>query len=286
MFFPWNKYEEKKIFPVKTLQIFITNNCNLKCNGCFARNVMNNGEEYISKEEYESAVKSAINKGVKKINLLGGEPFLHPDLPVFTKINSFFDLKTTIYTNGSFLNLCDNGEINGAKVRVSIYSFDKYKGIKNINKNIKGYPIEFCFMVSKYTTVEEMIESAKYAKENFNSNVFFISSLRELDNCEKEFFTDTDITMPVIEYKKLVHRFLIEYDGNMEIHVSKRGVFESTVNPCNNKCNFSNYFIGGKVIQCPYDIVNLKFQENYDFNRRYCQHNNSCLMSKVVFVRK
>ncbi|PIT88468.1 MAG: hypothetical protein COU29_01650 [Candidatus Magasanikbacteria bacterium CG10_big_fil_rev_8_21_14_0_10_36_32] len=71
----------------------------------------------------------------------------------------------------------------------------------------------------------------------------------------------------------------------MEIHVSKRGVFESTKTIAENKCRFANYFIGGQIIQCPYDVVNLKFQKDYTFNTRHCQQSNTCLMSKVVFKK-
>jgi hypothetical protein len=71
----------------------------------------------------------------------------------------------------------------------------------------------------------------------------------------------------------------------MEIHISKRGVFESTKTLPDTKCRFSNQFIGGKVIQCPYDIVNMKFQTDYNFGTRDCQHNSTCLMSKIILRR-
>lgn len=72
----------------------------------------------------------------------------------------------------------------------------------------------------------------------------------------------------------------------MEIHISKRGVFESTKSLADNKCVFANYFKGNKIIQCPYDVVNMKFQKDYEFGKRFCQHNNSCLMSKIVLKKK
>jgi hypothetical protein len=147
-------------------------------------------------------------------------------------------------------------------------------------------PVEFCFMISSKTNIKELVKSAKVIEKKFNCRVFFISSLRELDNKNKEFFEDTPMTLNLLKYKKLVCEFLQKYKGAMEIHVSKRGVFESTKVVAENKCKFANYFIGGKVIQCPYDIVNEKYQKDYQFGCRSCQHNNSCLMSKVVFVRK
>lgn len=280
MKFPWDRYVEVQVEKRNTLQIFITNKCNLKCKECFARNIIDN-DKNMEVEEYKIVVFDFIQKQGKQINIIGGEPFLHPQLLEFLKINQRYELKTTIYTNGYYLDKYKEQQLQGAKLRVSVYSYNEdYKPITNIKTNI---PLDICYMVSKNTTVEDLLKSIKYIENNLNCNVFFISSLRELDNERKEFFDDTDITMPVIEYKELVHNLLDKYVGHMDIHVSKRGVFESSVNKCSIRCKFSNYFIGGKIIQCPYDIVNKKYQDDYEFDSRYCRHNNTCLMSKVVY---
>ena len=92
-------------------------------------------------EEYQKAIQHAIYKGVKQINILGGEPFLHSALPEFCRYNKAFGLKTTIYTNGTFLNRWDN--LHGAKIRVSIYGLDGDKGMTNLSGHIsdeKVYP--------------------------------------------------------------------------------------------------------------------------------------------------
>lgn len=285
MKFPWHKYEEIPLERRGTLQIFITNTCNLRCKGCFARSIIGENNSHISIEEYEKVIKTLIKKGGKQVNLLGGEPLLHPKLKEILNLNKKYNIKTTIYTNGSFLYKYSKEDLDGIKLRISIYSYEgKIKSAKSLPKT--DLKIDANFMVSRTTTVEELLDTAKYFEKNYNCPVFFISSLRELDNPRKEFFDDTEITMPVVQYKELVHNFLNKYEGNMSIHVSKRGVFESTKTVADNTCGFANYFIGGKIIQCPYDIVNLKFQKDYEFNCRNCQHNSSCLMSKVKFKKK
>ncbi len=260
MRFNWDKYEELPLERRNTLQVFITNNCNLKCRGCFARNVMCNNED-ISVKEYESAVKIFLEKGGKQINLLGGEPLLHPDLRKILEINKKNNIKTTIYTNGTLLDKYCKKDFENIKLRVSIYSKRGNKGIYNIPKT--DIPFDANFMISKNTTLEEMLECADFAEKNYDSRTFFIYSMRELDNERKEFFDDTPLCMPILKYKELVHKFLEKYDGKMDIHISKRGVFESTKTLPDIKCRFANYFIGGKIIQCPYDVVNLKFQKDY-----------------------
>ena len=284
MKFNWDKYEELPLNRRNTLQVFITNRCNLKCNGCFARNVMKDNNAHISLEEYQRAINDFLKKEGKQINLLGGEPLLHPKLRQILDINKQNQIKTTIYTNGVLLDKYNKQDFEGIKLRVSIYSKKGNKGIYNIPKT--NIPFDANFMISKNTTLEETLDCADFAEKNHDCDVFFIFSMRELDNPRKEFFDDTDACMSVLKYKELVHKFLEEYNGKMKIHVSKRGVFESTTTLPDTKCRFANYFIGGKIIQCPYDVVNLKFQKDYEFNKRPCQQNNTCLMSKLILKPK
>ncbi|MBT3398318.1 radical SAM protein [archaeon] len=285
MRFPWNKYEEQKLERRNTLQMFITNDCDLRCRGCFARNIIGEDKKNMSLEEYLKTIEIFLKKGGKQINLLGGEPLLHPELKGMIGINRKRGLKTTIYTNGSFLGRYVPTDFTDAKLRVSLYC--KSGAAKSAESlPTTGIPFDANFMVSGNTDLGELLGSAEYVEKNHGCKTFFISSIRELDNPRKEFFDDTEITMPVLKYKELVHQFLEEYTGDMAIHVSKRGVFESTTTAADNKCRFSNYFIGGKIIQCPYDVVNLKFQPDYDFGERHCQQNNSCLMSKIILKPK
>lgn len=284
MLFPWHKYEELPISRRNTLQVFITNKCNLNCKGCFARFAMKDNSE-INLDEYKSVIKDFLSKGGKQINILGGEPLLHPKLKEILDINRKNKIKTTIYTNGYFLNNYNPDFFRDIKLRLSLYCKSGLtKAVKNLP--ISKIPFEVCFMVSRKTSVEELLDTANEIETKHSCKVFFISSIRELDNPNKEFFEDTKITLNLLKYKQLVHEFLERYEGSMDIHISKRGVFESTKYLADNKCAFANYFIGGKIIQCPYDVVNLKFQKDYQFQKRHCQHNNACLMSKIILRRK
>lgn len=278
MKFPWDKYIEIPVGVRNTLQVFITNRCNLRCPGCFARKCMAaGGDKDISTIEYSVAVMAGLDRGVQQINIIGGEPLLHPFLLPMIRLNSAVGLKTTIYTNGYRLNRFGQGDLHPAKIRASVYH--AHGPDKSLDTLTARWPVDICFMVSAATKVEELVEVAC----NTMCASLFISSIRELDNPRQEFFDDTGYTMPVLEYKELVHEFLRMYNGPKDIHVSKRGVFESAISPGRCTCRFANYFIGGKVIQCPYDIVNEKYQEDYAFGKRPCQQNSTCLMSKVVY---
>ena len=285
MFFPWHKYKEIPLDRRNTLQIFITNKCNLKCTGCFARHVMRADGDYISVEEYTNVIETLVSKGGKQVNMLGGEPLLHSKLPELISINKSYDLSTTIYTNGKLLDRWTVEQIQGAKFRVSMCSADmRVKSVFKVPQN--PHKFDANYMLSKDTTVEDLLKCAYYFETNFPlCSKLFVFSMRELDNPRKEFFDDTEHTPSCMQYKEIVHKFLNEYQGNLKIDISKRGVFESTKTLPDTKCRFANYFIGGKIIQCPYDVVNLKFQKDYEFGVRNCQQNNTCLMSKIKLVK-
>lgn len=294
MYFPWDKYEELPLSKRNTLQIFITNRCNLKCEGCFARNVMAGDSREISMKEYCSAVETARQKGARQINILGGEPLLHPKLDTMCELNAANDIKTTVYTNGIGLTKgLDYRYFHGAKLRVSLDSFTgTKKAVSNLMESGFGVQhIDANFMITTKTTVAELYYSANVL-EDYGCKVFFIFNFCEMAGCEEygdgDFFDETisDLELPVIDYKWLVHEFLELYGGSMEIHISKRGVFESTLSLPHNKCKFANYFIGGKIIQCPYDIINLKYQDDYEYDKRFCQQNSTCLMSKIKLQRR
>jgi MoaA/NifB/PqqE/SkfB family radical SAM enzyme len=282
MKFPFGKYEEIPIERRNTLQVFITNVCNMRCDGCFARKVMaDSSDQYIELAEYKKAIRTFLQRMGKQINILGGEPLLHPQLIEILDVNRKHKIKTTIYTNGTLLDKYTPTDFDNIKLRISIYSRAGKKGAYNIPD--VGIPFDANFMISKNSTVDEMLDIANHVESFYKCKVFYISSIRELDNPRHEFFDDTPNTMPVIQYKELIHKFLFEYSGRVDIHISKRGVFESTKVLPDIRCRFANYLIGGRIIQCPYDLINLKYQPDYSFNERYCRQNSSCLMSKVIY---
>lgn len=151
MKFPWYKYIELPVDRINTLQVFITNNCNLKCAGCFVRNIMGEEKKYISIEEYKKAIFDAYNKGCKRITLIGGEPLLHPNIHSFIEENEKLNLKTTIYTNGYFLDNYKKEDLLSAKIRVSLYcESGKVKSVNSLP--FAAVPFDVCFMVSRTTT--------------------------------------------------------------------------------------------------------------------------------------
>jgi organic radical activating enzyme len=276
MFFPRYRYDELPVGVRNTLQVFVTRRCNLACESCFARNT--SGPLDMTWEAFMTHVNIGVSKGTQQITLIGGEPLLYPRIANACRYVQALGLRCTVYTNGYLLGTISLP--NGVKIRASIYyAHGPHKSLDTLTNTM---PVDICFMVGIGTKVSELLEVV----DSVRCRTLFISSLRELDNPRHEFFDDTAFTMPILEYKELVHTFLHEYTGPKEIHVSKRGVFESTLAPAVCHCRFANVLTTGEVIQCPYDMVNMRTQDDYEFGDRPCQHNSTCLMSKVVYRRK
>ncbi|EFO4761548.1 molybdenum cofactor biosynthesis protein A [Campylobacter coli] len=92
---------------INYLRISATQRCNFRCLYCMPKIPFNHQpkENLLSFEELFLFVKVAIDEGIEKIRITGGEPLLRKDLSVFIKmINDYKkDLDLAITTNGFLL---------------------------------------------------------------------------------------------------------------------------------------------------------------------------------------
>jgi len=88
------------ISPPYTMLISPTMRCNFRCQGCYAASYRH--EDDMRPQVFNRVIGEAENMGVNFFIVLGGEPFLYPELlPTIRKHNkSFFQL----YTNGSLID--------------------------------------------------------------------------------------------------------------------------------------------------------------------------------------
>lgn len=111
--------------------IFLTNICNNNCSYCFVKNNSNNfesAEKFISFEQYKKTINWMYKniecpKEDRKLQLLGGEPLLHPEISKLIKFATIKDFdEITIFSNGFLLK--------------EYYEFSKYKNVSfviNVN---------------------------------------------------------------------------------------------------------------------------------------------------------
>jgi MoaA/NifB/PqqE/SkfB family radical SAM enzyme len=93
------RLESGVVFP-PFLYISITNGCNLRCQGCWMD--VASPHHHLPLSEIERLIVTAKQHGNNFFGLLGGEPFLHPDL--FSILEAHPDCYFQIFTNGHFVN--------------------------------------------------------------------------------------------------------------------------------------------------------------------------------------
>jgi len=96
----------------KAFRILVTEKCNLRCRYCFNKNIRRNID--ISINDFVLICKLLANEGnIKLIKLMGGEPTLHSDFQILTKIAKDYFPHIYIFTNAF------NNVIESIKLRYS-----------------------------------------------------------------------------------------------------------------------------------------------------------------------
>ena len=129
------------VFP-PFLFVSITNTCNLRCQGCWVD--VAHKREVISFDDLNRLIDNAKEHGNRFFGILGGEPFLHPDL--LRVLEQHPDCYFQIFTNGHFLTdeTCKElRRIGNASPLISIegteiVSDERRKGREVLNKTLEG----------------------------------------------------------------------------------------------------------------------------------------------------
>ncbi|MFA5258448.1 MAG: radical SAM protein [Candidatus Pacearchaeota archaeon] len=276
------RWEEFTSRGVNTLQLFITNKCNLRCAGCFYSHKLGKGE--MSLPEYKNHILEHENE-IKKVILLGGEPTLHPDLGKMIEFNNEKGLATTIYTNGSQIKSLEGLDLSKTQVRLGVYgSFSSEKPLYKILS--PNFPVTVVYML-RTDNIHELDEAALMAEHRFNCNGFYISSIRDITSTQ-DFWKDTPETVPLDEYSRLVQSFVDTYNGEIPVlHIARRGVIETKKQSDEiDRCRFGNIFPDAEKIICPFDISRRITTDKLVFGKRPCNKNKSCILKKIVLRRK
>jgi SynChlorMet cassette radical SAM/SPASM protein ScmF len=93
--------------PLQTFYIYLSDDCNLKCQHCWITPKFFNGvqsrEQVIEVELLQKAVKEARPLGLKSAKLTGGEPMLHPQFLEIVDMLTSEGLNLNMETNGTLL---------------------------------------------------------------------------------------------------------------------------------------------------------------------------------------
>ncbi len=106
--------------------IEITQQCNFKCVFCYEESSCHI-EKFMNMEDFYKVIDFLMDRNIKEIQFIGGEPMIHPKLKEMIEYclsKNFFEF-IEVYTNASFItqDWCDFFKKNNIKVAVSFHSY-------------------------------------------------------------------------------------------------------------------------------------------------------------------
>ena len=86
------------------MNVLLNNYCNLKCEYCFANDVLNDSNENMTMANFKKVLDFSIKSNVDGVRLIGGEPTLHPQFLNFIMEAGRRDeiRHVHVFTNGTF----------------------------------------------------------------------------------------------------------------------------------------------------------------------------------------
>ena len=262
---------------INYLRVSVTSRCNFRCLYCMPNTPFEwePKENLLSYEEMFEFIKIAIDNGITKIRITGGEPLLRKDLDKFIKmISDYADIDLALTTNGYFLKesaklLKDAGL---KRINISLDSLKKktYQKIAqkdvfdNVIKGIEeaqkvGLKIKINSVILKGINDNEILDLYNYAK-NKNITIRFIEYMENnIANQNIQGLKSNEI----LEVLKKHHSFtkLKRENSPAEYYKDKDGYVFGLISPhddsfCQN-CNRIRLTAEGYLIPC------LFFDESY-----------------------
>lgn len=131
--------------------VHLTDHCNLNCKGCGHFSPIAK-EKYLDLFEFENDCKrlsQLTNKRVERIELMGGEPLLHPYLiDIISIARRYFNGEITIATNGILLSKQDDNfwkSCHENDINIGMTSYNINVDIESIKNKAKHFDVVFSF---------------------------------------------------------------------------------------------------------------------------------------------
>ncbi|MHA1660242.1 MAG: radical SAM/SPASM domain-containing protein [Promethearchaeota archaeon] len=180
-----NPIKLKKLRSPVYVNFDITDNCNQSCKFCF--NSKKN-DSYASFEDLKNIIDKIKEAEVFEINLLGGEPFIHPEIESIIKYCDSKDFITTFVSNGTLINedMLDTiaNHLDGGSISIhgfkethenltgNIGSYDK--AIKTLEELSKRIPTGVCYTLVK-ENMDELYPFGNQLIDNYDIGFFGVS---------------------------------------------------------------------------------------------------------------
>lgn len=259
---------------VDYLRVSVTERCNFRCQYCMPEKPFSwtPKENLLSFEELFKFIKVAIDEGIKKIRITGGEPLLREDLDKFIKMIYDYeqDIDLAMTTNafllkGSAKKLYDAGL---RRINISVDSLNapiahmiaKKNVLENVLAGIEealkvGLQVKINMVPMKGVNDKEILDILEYCKQR-DMSVRFIEYMENIHASVNIKGMKSDEIISIIS-----HRYSIEdigFDGHSPSHNYKLadgykfGIIEPHKDDFCKQCNRIRLTAEGNLIPCLY----------------------------------
>ncbi|EAK4729249.1 GTP 3',8-cyclase MoaA [Campylobacter coli] len=267
---------------INYLRISVTQRCNFRCLYCMPKIPFNHQpkENLLSFEELFLFVKVAIDEGIEKIRITGGEPLLRKDLSVFIKmINDYKkDLDLAITTNGFLLKdfAKDLKDAGLKRLNISLDTLESKKAKILAQKDVLdsvlagidealsiGLKVKLNTVVLKGLNDDELIPLLEFAKSK-NIQIRFIEFMENIHAYGKLQGLKRDEIIQILSQKYQVKLIKKAEKAPVSIYSAdgyKFGIIDPHSHEFCDSCNRIRLSAEGLLIPCLYFDEALSIKE-------------------------
>jgi cyclic pyranopterin phosphate synthase len=269
--------------PLRDLRISVTDRCNFRCTYCMPKEVFGHGYRFLDRkelldfEEITRLARAAVEVGVTKLRLTGGEPLLRRDLEQLIAMLAELDVEITLTTNASLLPrkaqaLKDAGL---DRITVSLDAMDDptFRAMNDVDFSVDrvlegieaarsvGLPVKINCVVKRGVNDDQIVPMARYFRETGDTLRF----IEFMDVGATNGWRMNDV-VPAAEITAAINaEFPIQpADAQYRGEVAKRwsyvdgkgeiGVIASVTQPFCGDCTRSRISAEGKLYTCLFAV--------------------------------
>ncbi|MGL2665094.1 GTP 3',8-cyclase MoaA [Helicobacter pylori] len=264
------------------IRVSVTKQCNFRCQYCMPTTPLDffDDEELLPLDNVLEFLKIAIDEGVKKIRITGGEPLLRKGLDEFiAKLHAYNkEVALVLSTNGFLLKKMAKGLKDAGLSRVNV-SLDSLKSdrvlkisqkdalkntLEGIEESLKvGLKLKLNMVVMKGVNDDEILELLEYAK-NRNIQIRYIEFMENTHAKDLVKGLKERETLDLIAQKYQIIATEKPKQGSSKIYTLENGYQFGIIAPHSDdfcqSCNRIRLASDGKICPCLYyqDAIDAK----------------------------
>lgn len=158
------------------IDFHVTTNCNLNCNFCSVR-ANEHSKINLPLNLIKNFIDEAVDLGLKKFHITGGEPALRDDLEEIVQYVTKYDVDVRLITNGTLLNKDRLLKLQDAGLNSIMVSID---GLERNHNAMRGNNNAWQKAISCVKTASDLGMTTRIAATAFSSNLQDIFPLMQL----------------------------------------------------------------------------------------------------------